>query len=454
MQRDAASPPSTLPLALAIGLLTALAALYFAWPVWRAFLPLEIDLNEPWNAYQVDALRAGAPLYPDVSTLTTNNYPPLSFQLVRALAALGADPVYAGRVLSLAATLAIGLAAWATVRALGGSHAAGAVGGVWFVATLARFLDKYVGMYDPNLLGLAVMAWALVWLIRLARTGRAVEPAILLMVAAGFIKHNLLAVPVTALLWLALRDYRLALRAALVGGAASALGLALCGAIYGQVFFDDLLFPREYALATALGSLGRLQWIAPALILFAVWACYRRTGDAARFSVLLVAVSFVFQFLQKLGAGVDDNAQFELIFATAVGLGFAFDDVLAVPLARRLGADRARVAIVAILIARLLLSGRLSPYLLVASPDFHAELNARTAILNSEVARIAKIPGPAICSVQTVCRLAGKPFLLDGFFVQQAIATGKLTQQAVDARLRALGVRQEYVDPRTVADWR
>ena len=68
---------------------------------------------------------------------------------------------------------------------------------------MARFFDGYVGMNDPQLAALAVMTWALVWLVRRQRNGRAVEPALLLMVLAGFYKHNLLAVPLTALCWLA-----------------------------------------------------------------------------------------------------------------------------------------------------------------------------------------------------------------------------------------------------------
>ena len=43
--------------------LATLALVYFAWPVYRAFLPLQIDINEAWNAYQADMLRAGQSLY-------------------------------------------------------------------------------------------------------------------------------------------------------------------------------------------------------------------------------------------------------------------------------------------------------------------------------------------------------------------------------------------------------
>ena len=35
-----------------IALLVALAVIFFNWLVWRAQWPLEIDVNESWNAYQ------------------------------------------------------------------------------------------------------------------------------------------------------------------------------------------------------------------------------------------------------------------------------------------------------------------------------------------------------------------------------------------------------------------
>ena len=212
-----------------------LAALYFAWPVWRAALPLEIDVNEPWNAYHADAARTGQTLYPDPDGLVANNYPPLLFYLVGAIAAVTCDAVYVGRALLLAATVAIAAAVGCGVRQFGGSRTSALLAGLWFLATLARFFAGYVGMNDPNLLALAIMAWALVWFLRCRQRGRSVGAAILLMVVAGFFKHTLLAIPATVLFWLATSDRRRALRAALLGGGAAALGLAACAAAYGDV---------------------------------------------------------------------------------------------------------------------------------------------------------------------------------------------------------------------------
>ena len=89
------------------------------------------------------------------------------------------------------------------------------IAGFWFVATLARFFEFYVGMNEPQLFGLAVMSAGFAWFWKRHAEGRAVEPAVLVMVLAGFIKHNFIALPLVALLWLWLDNWRLGLRATL-----------------------------------------------------------------------------------------------------------------------------------------------------------------------------------------------------------------------------------------------
>src|SRR5215210_6342790 len=159
--------------------IAALACLFLVWPVWRAFLPLEIWGNEGWNAYQADAAMRGTGLYPSPDGLTSNNYPPLSYYLIGWLGRLFGDPLYIGRAVSLIATLAIGAAGAAVVRQFGGTRAACLVAGFWFVATMARFFEFYVGMNEPQLFGLAVMSGGFAWFLKRHAEGRTVEPAVL-----------------------------------------------------------------------------------------------------------------------------------------------------------------------------------------------------------------------------------------------------------------------------------
>jgi hypothetical protein len=448
-----AEPPMARPLLAVLIVLAILGAVYLAWPVWRAFFPLEIDVNEPWNAFHADQLAAGRALYPAPDSLVTNNYPPLSFYLVAAVAALGFDALYVGRMLSILAILAIALAVMALVRQLAASRSAAALAGLWFLATMARFFASYVGMDDPDLPALAIMAWALVWLLRRLLAGRAVAPAVLLMAVAGFYKHNMVAIPVTAFVWLGLVDRRQAGRAVVVGVGAVLLGLAVCGLIWGGDFFAQLLTPRAYRLEHVWGGLGRLQWIAPALAIFAIWVPRDWRNPASRFAALFVTVGFALQCVEKLGDGVADNAQFELVVATAVGLGLAFDRIGAWPAAPRFGIDRSRLAIVVILIVRLLASTNTLSYRVLASPAFRALVAEHAAVAQAEAARIRPMPGEIACSIATVCRMAGKSYRFDAHNIDQKLRAGKLTRAELDDAIAARHLRFEIVDSRAAAEF-
>jgi hypothetical protein len=282
--------------------------------------------------------------------------------------------------------------------------------------------------------------------------GRAAEPAILLMVLAGFYKHTLLATPATALLWLAQANRRLGVRATLVGAGAAVAGLLLCVAIFGANFIGQMLFVREYSVMWALGGLGQLQWIAPALLICMVWWWYDRGGEAARFTRLYAASAFLVQFTQKFGQGVGINAQFELTVATAIGVGCAFEHIATVPGLKRLGLDAGRALLIGILIVRLLISSRLEPYLALASPAFRAGFYENSLVAAREVARVRAIASPiVICSIQTVCLRAGKPFLYDAFAQWQRMRVEGVPIAEGIARLSARGIPMssfEQIDPR------
>jgi hypothetical protein len=437
---------------LALGtasMLAVLATLFMIWPVWRASLPLEVWPNEGWNAYHADDAFNPAALYPSPSGLIANNYPPLWYLLTGSLARLFGDAVVVGRVLSLVAVLSLGALAGAVARQFGATRVTAAIGGLWFVATMARFFDSYVGMNEPQLFGQAIMAAGLLWFIVRQQTGRPVEPAVLVMVAAGFVKHNLIAYPAVALIWLALHDRRLAWRATLLGAAVAVLGLALCAWLYAPHFLADLLMPRSYSLAHMVKVSGRLQWVLPALAVWAIWAWPARHTDAARFCGVLIAAALIVCLAQKTGAGIDENAQFDLVFATAVGVGVAFGRW---PIEWG-GWTPARLTLIvaAVLVLRLLASTRVEFAYVLASADYRAEAARNAAVMRTEVATIAAMPGPVACSNLVLCRMAAMPFVYDHFYVTQLIATGRMSAAELMARLQSAGIRQVVNDERTTA---
>jgi hypothetical protein len=270
------------------------------------------------------------------------------------------------------------------------------------------------------------------------------------MAAAGFIKQTLIATPATALLWIATQDRRRALRAALVGAGACAAGLLVCLGFYGPQFFAQLLFyPREYSLRWAIGSLGQLQFIAPAAAVWAVWAWHERTAAAARFTALYIGVALLTYAVLKLGRPIGVNAQFELTAAVAIGLGIAFERAAVMPAARHWGAETVRVGVIAILATRLLLWNHIEPFAVLVSSDYRRAFAEHAAVTAQEVARIRAMPGDASCDITAVCRWAGKPFVFDHYAMGLIVATGRLSESELWARVGAQHLTSVTVDPRT-----
>lgn len=430
-----------------IVILAALAAYFMVWPLWRLGFPIEIAQNEGWNAYHADAAMGAGPLYPPLDTLIVNNYPPLSFYVVGGLAEVFGDALYVGRVLSIIAVFALAALIAVVVRQLGGGAAGAAAGGLWFIAVMARSFTRFVGMNDPQLAGHALMMGALVWFLHREARGRSAIPPILAMAAAGFYKHNIIAVPVTALAWLAIRDWRRALWPAVIGAAAAAAGLAICVAVYGDLFLANLLTPRPYDVMRAMKGLGRLQFILPALALWGIWVAAEPTSEAARFSRLFVSVAFVAFVVQWSGEAILDNAQFDLAIATAIGLGLAFDRAGKTAFGRRHGATAARAVVTLVVAARLLATLRIEPALVLFSPAYRAEYAAAARQVRDDAARVAAIPGPVACDFKVVCRMAGKPFVYDDFRTEMLVATGASGGLDVDGLIRSHGLTRFHGSP-------
>src|SRR5690606_29145217 len=140
------------------------------------------------------------------------NYPPLSFHIVAGIAQVVGDDIIAGRLVALVAlaitTLNVGLAA----RRLGAPFQIGLATALAFFCFIALFFTDYVAVDDPQWLAHAFQSTGLVVLLGGRRVWRTLIAVAALMVAGGLVKHNVLALPIAATLWLALEDRRALLR--------------------------------------------------------------------------------------------------------------------------------------------------------------------------------------------------------------------------------------------------
>jgi len=438
-------------LSITLGLLTALAALYSNFIIWRIAVPLQIDVNEAWNGWQAERWLSGAPLYPEARALIINNYPPLSFYIVGLVRPFFENAIIAGRFLSIAAVFLIATAIYLCARQLAVGRLAASLGAVWFIATMTRFFSEYAGMNDPNLLALAVMASGFVVFLR-STSRQSLYMAFSLMMLAGLIKHNIVAIPFSAffLLWLANRGraVEIALYCTVMIGL---LSLALFE-LYGFSFFQQLMMAREISPIRPLERIGRLQFVLPVIGFWIVWLGSAPPSTAKNVTAILVMASFVVNELALTGAGVANNAQFELVFSTGLCLS-----IIARDLQGRLATiGRMRfdvgLALIAVMVARFILWPALDPYLLVVSSSYRANIAEKVAILESEIERVRVIPGPVNCSIRSVCYLAGKDFVFDDFAMSQRIKTGHATEDHIRAEAEQLGI--QFVTIQESARWR
>jgi hypothetical protein len=417
--------------------LCVLAVLAIGAVLYRASFLIELNINEGWNAYHVQSLLHGQPLYPARDSLVTNNYPPLAFLPVAAVAFFTHDPLFAGRLLSIAALAILCVCVYGVARKLNAGRWPAFVAMVAYAATMSRLFDSQVGVNDPQLLGNMLSALGLLAFLHARAKGDrwCVLPA-LLFVCACFVKPFTLALPAGAFLVLALDDWRAAARFALVGVAAGLVGLGLSRLAFGPNFLPDILGARPYSLARGLKALEDLHKLGVQL---AAWlACLATTKDGPRrrlinsLCILAALESFVF----RGAAEVHYNVAFDLVFSLHLALAVALDQFVRHPLrvgwpafgAAEVGwpAFGAAEIVMLGLVLRLPFGGHHDAFQAIYDPAWRQGLQRAEAATQADVAQVAALQGPVFCQRTLICYLAGKPFVVDPVNVELRMAGGAL----------------------------
>ena len=350
-----------------------------------------LDPNEGWNAAHTIALMTGHPLYPTQS-LMVNNYPPLSFYAVAALAALTGDAVIAGRLLSLLSFLAACALIVAITRRMG-AGLAGRLAAVVFFAAVLLIASDYVGMDDPQLLGHALQLAALLLLLR----GQSLAAAAIFAVSL-FVKHNLLALPLASALWLWRQDRAGALRFVGLGGGLLVLELLLFRLSYDVSLLSVVASPRLISMSNITSGIRNLWWALPLAGLI------RLRHPKKDFCLIYAGTAFIFGLIFSAGDGVDANAFFDLAIACALILGLTMEQT---PLPAALSA--------AALLGFLFF-------------NFHNNNFYYTRAIAAQSARdiafLRSHPGPALCDQISLCLWAGKRAEVDPFNIGEQIKTG------------------------------
>ena len=295
------------------------------------------------------------------------------------------------------------------------------------------------------------MGLGLAYFLYLARAGRAVEPAIALMVVAGFVKHTMPEYPLAALIWLAMTPaggQRCARRPwchpvrRRAGSLRHRLRAGFCHAdAHAARHERETHFLRGEPAAmdrTGNPDLGLLGLAEPE---GARRALYRHADCAFPCQ----------RTISGSRGGVTYNAYFGVVFASAVAAALAFRGIASTALAKRYSANALQTAIVAVLALRLLLSGQIEPYLVLASPSFRQEYRETAAAMDAEVQRFRSIPGNASCWPMSI-PTGRQAFRLRQLLGGPAHREGQVDKRSRAEAVRVRGIRFETVNQRVLFD--
>lgn len=418
----------------ALMIVVAALVLRSAVRIWRVLrvigLKIPLDPDEGWNAYHATAAMMSGSPYPAASSFMSNNYPPLSFYLVGGLGSALGDHILAGRIISFGSFVAVAAGIAFLARRFGSTLSEALFGALFFTGFLLLFSD-YVGMDDPQLLAHALQMGGVAVLFS-KRSRLAPEAAAALLVCGLFVKHNLIALPVAAAVWLLTTDRRASLR---LTGTMLALGLAGLAAFrlsFGFDLLSRLNSSRLYSFSLLAQNFG--SWIVPAVLPFAATLAggVIDTG-APRFCAIyaLVALGLGTAFLG--GFGVDMNAMFDADIALSLGAA------LALTMLRRRTGGRRRLAVpfagFAIVLPLMLTIPRsLRPELLQTETWLHPRRD-EAEVAAEDIAWLRARPGPVMCEMLSLCYWAGKPAEVDVFNLDQQFRTASRHKESF---LRAL----------------
>jgi hypothetical protein len=387
----------------------------------RAMYLPEITFNEGWNAYYAHDAAAGVPLYGKRPDRLVNNYPPLSFHLVGAIAGPTGDVNRIGRIVSLVALCWVALCAAFLARRFSGDAWAGGFAALFCVGWFVFFVPGSVGVNEPQMLAHAVILTgvALYWAGLDSTPMLAAACAICCI--GGFVKHTQVAFPLALtldLLWRSRKRLWVWIAAASV---TTAILFALTIRMDGPYFLAHLFTPRRPSASTALVVSGvYLCVFLPAIAISLFWCIPRMRAVPVRFLLTVLAASTVIGVFFTFGSGVAVNVFYEGMIAMSIIAGWVMSDI-----AKRACAGKASWLPMLVAVPLLVSAGPVVAGFYSSAPP-RKTLAEADRIYRQDIAYLVSKPGPAICLDLVLCYSAGKPLEYDPFFSRELIGTGRL----------------------------
>lgn len=390
---------------------------------YRSTLYLSITDNEGFNAYLADlAIHKGVIYYPP-DGLFTNNYPPLSFFLIGAISELVGDTLFSGRIVAWVGFITLAGTIIAILRQVRCDRIAACFAALLFLGYMTIHYDNYIGMDDPQLFAHSLIVLG-VW-VYIRYEGKFLAPvgAALLITAGLFVKHNIIALPLSLTLWLVVYNRTALLRFVISSVVFVLASFAVCRIAFGSNFISSLLAPRQYSLGRLYEQSIKLLLPMQIPLAFTTIGGVLMIGD--RYAVLFTgytAIAVAIACLTKAGVGTGNNAGFDIVIAFSLAGGYLVSRLREQPepLLPRLRPWIFGIYAASAIAEALFVSNK---DILLVRPWIEAERNKEMATREA-IHVIATRPSPALCETLAICYWAHKPVALDSFNYMQGVAAG------------------------------
>lgn len=408
--------------ALIAATLLACAALA-AVPLLDIFNRIAYNPNEGWNAFNAALYQFPDKLYPDGNAFTFNNYPPLYFYILGILGNISGDYIFVGRVISLVSiTLIAFLIHRISILIAGARSGILLIGpGLFFLYNLTAFRG-YFALSDPQWLALLFTTWAMYLLLRSDASGRTdyrLEILAAILVVLGLmIKHNILAMPLSATIWLLFRDRKKFLAWSVAGALTFAGASLILLSVYGDNFVEQVLeHKRTFSMEKMVSfNIIVLKYFILTIPVGIFLFKYYKFSAGISLALISLIISLASGLVQMSGEGVWYNAYFEMLIWICI----------ACPLAIHYAGLHSRPHVGKILILMVFV-----PFALLIPKTLMADLkyvaNHRTELKTWQYMQSAarSAPGPVLCENLAVCYWAGKSNVVDFFNYDQKLKNGE-----------------------------
>ncbi len=409
-------------------------------PLTRMFYRFSITYNEGWTVYHSDAVSKGKQIYDTKDPFTPVVYPPLFFYLEGLIGKLLGNFLMIGRILSFLGLICTSILAALIVRRFSRNVIGSIFAGIFFCGSVAAIASQYVAMNDAQLFAHVLSAAGMSSYLR-SRKDSSLWPAALLITAALFTKHNLIAVPAAISIDLLLRSKWDFLKWFLFLSIFVAAFTILTFIFAGPGFIDQVIAGRYISIQKMFAQTRQFGTFALIPLLASIlWCAKSWKNRDERILILWLLFSIVVGIITASGFGTAMNMFFEAFLCLAVILGISISNMNPLP-----------QALLPLILFLPIESAAISEIQTALNKNLQSRFAKQQADFHSDVQFLKDQSGSTVCGNLLLCFDAVKPLEFDPFNVSQRIITGRMKEDDAaqlfeKGRFRIVQIKEQHYE--------